>query len=165
MQQKKPWDGSLELQIAFEINNPGQGFYRRPYVAVWIEDKEGSAVRTLELWYQQGGRGIRWLRDLRAWMRGEQLRKLADGGDLATTVSGPTRQPGKYTVVWDGKDDQKRVVNQGEYTVCIEVAREHANPPYQLLRKSFPLTNRPLKGEVGSNTEIKSASVELRKKR
>lgn len=161
--QKKPWDSSLELLINFELSNPGQGGYRRPYVAVWIEDAEGSPVRTLELWFQQGGRGMRWLRDLRAWMRGEQLRKLADGGDLATTVSSATRQPGKYSVTWDGKDDQKKPANQGTYFICIEAAREHGT--YQLIRKGFPLANKPLKAELGGNVEIKSADIELRKKR
>lgn len=161
--QKKSWESSLELMINFEINNPGQGGYRRPYVAIWIEDKEGSPVRTLELWFQQGGRGMRWLRDLRAWVRGESLRKLADGGDLSATVSSPTRNPGKYSVVWDGKDDQKKPVTQGEYYVCVEAAREHGS--YQLIRKSFPITNKLLKAELGGNIEIKSADIELRKKR
>ena len=161
--QKKPWDSSLELLINFEINNPGQGGYRRPYVAVWIEDKEGSPVRTLELWFQQGGRGMRWLRDLRAWVRGESMRKLVDGGDLAATSSSPTRQPGKYSVAWDGKDDKKKPVAQGEYFICVEAAREHGT--YQLIRKSFPLANKPLKADLGGNIEIKSADIELRKKR
>lgn len=161
--QKKPWDSSLELLINFEINNPGQGGYHRPYVAVWIEDKEGSPVRTLELWFQQGGRGMRWLRDLRAWVRGENMRKLVDGGDLAATSSSPTRQPGKYSVAWDGKDDKKKPVAQGEYFICIEAAREHGT--YQLIRKNFPLTNKPLKADLGGNIEIKSADIELRKKR
>jgi FAD:protein FMN transferase len=160
--QNKPWDSSLELQINFELNAPAQGFYRRPYVAVWIEDKQGSPVRTLELWYQQG-RGVRWLRHLTAWMRGEQLRKLADGGDLSVTASSPTRNPGRYTVVWDGKDDQKKPVSQGEYAISIEVSQEHG--PYQLLRKSIPLTNKSLKADLGANVQIKSASIELRKKR
>lgn len=160
--QKKPWDSSLELLINFELSAPTQGFYRRPYVAVWIEDKEGSPVRTLELWYQQG-RGVRWLRHLSAWLRGEQLRKLADGGDLTTTASSPTRQPGKYSVAWDGKDDMKKLASQGEYFIAIEVAQEHG--PYELLRKGFPLTNKPLKADLGGNPQIKSASIELRKKR
>ena len=120
-------------------------------------------MRTLELWFQQGGRGLRWLRDLRAWVRGEQLRKLAEGGDLAATVSSATRQPGKYSVVWDGKDDQKKPVSQGEYFICVEAAREHGT--YQLIRKNFPLTSKPLKAELGGNLEIKSADIELRKKR
>ena len=69
-QTSKKWDTSLELAITFEVINPGNGRYRRPYVAVFIEDPKGKPVRTVELWYQRG-RGARWLRDLRNWYRGE----------------------------------------------------------------------------------------------
>ncbi len=158
----KPWDSKLEVQIGFEVFAPDQGFYRRPYVAIWIEDKQGKTVRTLNVWYQQG-RGNRWLRDLRVWMRAEQARRTADGDDISAAVSGPTRQPGKYSLIWDGKDNHRKAVEQGEYFVCIEAAREHGG--YQLLRKSFSFGIRPLKASLGGEAEITGATVELRKKR
>lgn len=40
----------MEFKVDFTIHDPGSGGrYRRPYVAVWIEDKDGFPVRTLVL--------------------------------------------------------------------------------------------------------------------
>jgi hypothetical protein len=161
-QTSKKWDSTLELAVTFEVVNPGNGRYRRPYVAVFIEDPKGKPVRTVELWYQRG-RGARWLRDLRNWYRGEVDRMNREGGDLASTMSGPTRQPGVYTVIWDGKNDAGKAVDQGMYSVNLEVAREHGT--YQLMRKDMDLTTKPLKVDLPGNTEVKSATFELRKKR
>ena len=70
----KPWDDAFEVVVNFEINLP-EGFrILRPYVAVWIEDKDGYSVRTLALWYQLG-RGVRWLRNLRRWTGSERVRR------------------------------------------------------------------------------------------
>ena len=33
--------------------------------------------------------------------------------------------PGNYTLTWDGKDDEGKLVKAGKYTVCVEAAREH----------------------------------------
>ncbi|MGC4044209.1 MAG: DUF2271 domain-containing protein [Armatimonas sp.] len=159
----KRWDDAYELLVQFEINTPEARRLLRPYVAVWVEDKEGVPVRTLLLWYQLG-RGVRWLNNLKRWVRGEKLRQLADGGDQTTNgaVTGATRQPGKYKVVWNGRDDQGKPVTQGTYTICVEAAREHGT--YQLLRKEVTLTNKPLKADLGGNIEIKTASLEYRRK-
>lgn len=156
----KPWDDRMELFVPFEINTPTGFRYRRPYVAVWIEDKQGASVRTLALWIQ-GGRGVRWLRHLSEWYQDEQTRQAAQGGDL-TNTSSATRQPGKYSVVWNGRDDQNKPVQQGEWTLCIETAREHG--PHTILRKALTLESRPLKVDLGSNEEIKSAAVEYRRR-
>jgi hypothetical protein len=78
-------------------------------------------------------------------------------------MSGPTRQPGVYTVIWDGKNDAGKVVDQGDFTVNLEIAREHGS--YQLIRKDMALTTKPIKIDLPGNTEIKSATFELRKKR
>ena len=53
-----PWGDAFELAVNFEINRPDAGGrYRRPYVAVWVEDKDGFPVRNLLLWVSQGGAG------------------------------------------------------------------------------------------------------------
>lgn len=160
--QGKPWDESFEAVVSIEINTQ-EGFrVMRPYVAIWIEDKDAYSVRTLSLWFQQG-RGFRWLNNLRRWVKGERDRQLADGGDLTTTVSSATRQPGKYQVVWNGRDDKNKPVKQGTYFVCVEAAREHGT--YQLIRKEVTISNQPLKLDLGGNLEIKSASLEYRRKK
>jgi hypothetical protein len=148
------WDAKMELEVAFEINNPGGFRYNRPYIAVWLEDTKGQPVRTLGLWYQTG-KGNRWLPDLKRWFQAN------DGNDLATTISGPTREPGKYKLVWDGKNDKKTLVDQGEYFVCIESAREHG--PYELIRERLEVAGTPFNKALTGNDEIKGVSVAYRK--
>ena len=43
------WGNEFELVVNFEINSPNAegGRHRRPFVAIWIEDKYGFPVRTL----------------------------------------------------------------------------------------------------------------------
>ena len=147
------WDGKMELEVAFEINQPEGGRrYQRPYVAVWLEDASGKPVRTLSLWYQ-AGKGDRWLPDLRRWFRGNDA--------LADVTSGPTRPPGQYKLVWDGKTDKKAVVDQGEYFLCIEAAREHGT--YQLIREKLEFATSPFAKSFAGNEEIKAASATFRK--
>jgi FAD:protein FMN transferase len=160
--QGKPWDEHFELAVNFEINLPEGRRILRPYVAVWIEDKDGYSVRTLTLWFQLG-RGVRWLNSLRRWLQKERQRQLADSGDLSNTVSSATRPAGKYQVVWNGHDDKNKPVAQGTYTLYIEAAREHGT--YQLIRKELTLGSQPLKGDLEGNLEIKSASFEYRRKK
>ena len=152
------WDADYELVIRFELNNPtaSRGF-RRPYVAIWAEDKDGFPVRTLTLW----GRG-RWVADLKRWHLGEQARKAVDTTDLREAISRPTRPPGKYEVVWDGTDNLGRRVDAGEYTLSIEAVREHGT--YQSISKKVNLAGKPFAEEFKGNVEIKSASFEYRRK-
>lgn len=157
------WDDHWEMEVQLEIAAQAGGFARRPYVAVWIEDKDGVPVKTLALWVQNTGRGPRWIPDLRRWYRGERLRQLADGGNLVATVSAATRMPGTYKLLWNGRDDQGKPVTQGTYVVCVEAAREHGT--YQLLRKEIIASRQALRAELGSNVEIRSATVDYRQRK
>lgn len=146
----------LPLEVQFEINQPDETRrYRRPYVAVWVEDKDGLSVKTLVLWLQ--ARGARWHPDLRRWYRDDQARRLLDDTNLIETVSRPTRAPGKYNVVWDGKDDAGQAVKPGTYTILIEAAREHGT--YQLIRQEVTLGDMPMDKTLTGNVEIKSARL------
>jgi len=159
------WATDFELIVNYEINRPPgvSGRYRRPYVAVWIEDKEGFPVRTLALWVSFGGAGpFQWLPDLKRWYKGDRDRKLLEKKEILFTVSRPTRQPGKYKVIWDGKDNNGKQLGGGDYTVCIEAAREHGT--YQSIRTQVTLANKPFTEELKGNVEIKSASIEYRRK-
>jgi FAD:protein FMN transferase len=172
-----PWNKELELLINFEINQPGsadidadgergggrRGRYRRPYVAVWVEDAEGRAVRTLSLWVSSGGAGpFQWLPDLKRWYQTDQDRKRTDKKEILFTVSRPTRPPGKYKVIWDGKDNNGKQLAGGEYTITIEAAREHGT--YQSIHKQVIIEGKPFTEELKGNVEIKSASIEYRRK-
>jgi FAD:protein FMN transferase len=176
-----PWNKELELLINFEINNPGdadgdegeeggrgkrgrgRGRYRRPYVAVWVENADGYPVRTLSLWVSSGGAGpFQWLPDLKRWFQADNDRKLKEKKEILFTVSRPTRPPGKYKVIWDGKDNSGKQLPLGEYTVTVEAAREHGT--YQSIRKQVVLEGKPFTEELKGNVEIKSASIDYRRK-
>ncbi len=158
------WEQDLELLVRFEINRPDgdNRRYRRPYLAVWIEDKDGLAVRTLTLWVQAGGSGPRWIPELRRWHRGDQVRRALDDTSLVDTTARATRLPGKYDVIWDGKDDRGQQLGAGQYTVLIEAAREHGT--YQIIQKSVTLAKEPFLEELKGNVEIKSATIAYRRK-
>lgn len=151
----------LELLVKFELNKPAQGQYRRPYVAIWLEDKDEFPVRTALLWMQTKQPGPRWHRDLLRWYRNEGVRKLVDDKDLIATISSATRNAGEYKAVFDGKDDDGKILPAGQYTLLIEVAREHGT--YQLIRHKVTLGEQPIaETKLKGNVEIKAASIEYR---
>ena len=123
------WNPAYELTVAVEIPQT-QGFgARRPYVAVWVEDKDHFPVRTLTVMFEKS----RWLNELRAWYRDDRLRALSEGTEILNSVTSATRSPGKYTFRWDGKDNAGRPVKEGRYTVLVEGAREHGG--YNLIKR------------------------------
>lgn len=155
-------DAPMELLVNFEVNQPDAERYHRPYVAIWVEDGDAFPVRTLLLWVLQSQKGQRWIPDLRRWHRADGTRRLADDKDLVATVSGATRNPGKYSVVWDGKDDAGAPVKPGKYTLYIEAAREHGS--YQLMKHEVAVGGEPFTAQVKGNEEIKGASLDYRRR-
>lgn len=146
-----------EMVVEFEIAKPSNARrYRRPYVAVWIEDKDGFPVKTLSLFLMQNNPGPRWHRDLRRWYLSDQLRRTVEELNVIETVSKPTRNPGKYKVVWNGHDNDGKPLPDGEYTLWIESAREHGN--YRLMKQKFDL-GTAFDAELKPNEEISFASV------
>ena len=81
---------------------------------------------------------------------------------LLETVAQASRRPGEYTLMWNGTDNAGQVVKPGEYTVYIEVSREHGT--YQLMRQRMTLGDEPASAELEANAEIGSASIEYRRK-
>lgn len=154
----KAWPKGFALQVDFEIKAPeatggrGRGGWKRPYVAVWMEDLTGSPARTLCLWIEDK----RWLRDLRRWNRAH-----AETPEFADKVSQATRKAGTYTLAWDGTDDDGRQLVPGTYFVCIEVVREHGG--YQLIRKEVELLQKPITLDLGSGAEVAKAGLSFGK--
>jgi len=113
---------AADLTATVEIPRLSSASYHRPYVAVWIETPDQTAVQTLAVWYQQTanseGDGTDWLKDLRTWWRkgGRALRMPADG------VSGATRAPGRHTVTASAA--RLRNLPAGQYNLVVEAARE-----------------------------------------
>lgn len=111
------WPKDFEVSIALSlIAPPGGNKVRSPYVAIWIEDSAGKPIRTVTVW----GNKPKYLRDLPDWWK-----FAGSDNTLVSAVTRATRRAGKYTVVWDGTDDKKEPVEPGEYTVQIEIHREH----------------------------------------
>ena len=155
-QKKKPVAAApaapkLDLLISLELATPEAGRYHRPYVAVWVEDKDHNYIKTIALWSEKP----RYLEDLRSWYRDSK----AATTNIAYTVSSATRSPGKYTLRWNGLDDAGKAVAPGNYTLFIEAAREHGT--YQLMRQEINLDGHSVqKFTLGGNTEIAGASLD-----
>jgi thiamine biosynthesis lipoprotein len=150
------WDPASELLITVELahfNSP----VRRPYVAIWIDNKDHEEVRTVALWQQKP----KYLPDLRNWYREDRLGSKAGGEGLVASVTSATRAPGKYTVKWDGKDNRGKPVKAGAYFVNIEAAREHGT--YQMMRQEMDFDGTPKSVTLAGGTEIASATLEYRK--
>ncbi|MBA2117378.1 DUF2271 domain-containing protein [Bremerella alba] len=145
------------LFVDFTIQRPQGGRYRRPYVAMWLEDADGFPVKTEVLWLQTEQPGPRWHRDLTRWYRNDRLRKTLENSDLIETISGATRGPGNYKAHFDGTDNLGKPLPVGQYTLCLEVAREHGT--YQIIRETLNWSDQPIaEKKVKGNVEVGAMS-------
>ena len=152
----KTWDPNYELGINLELATIEGMRVRRPFVAVWVVDEKKSPLRQVALWYNKP----RWLNEMRYWYSTYYDKFSTGAGNISSTTSA-TRSPGKYTLKWDGKDDDGNYVKQGKYTMYIEVAREHGT--HQLITQEFDV-RKQTHFDLTANTEVASASLDYRKK-
>jgi thiamine biosynthesis lipoprotein ApbE len=150
------WDLNYELAISLELATIEGMRVNRPFVAVWVVDETKKPLRQIALWYNKP----RWLNEMRSWYSTYYNKFSAGGGNISSTTSA-TRSPGKYTLKWDGKDDDGNLVKQGKYTVYIEVAREHGT--HQLIVQEIDI-KKQTHFTLPANTEVASASLDYRKK-
>ncbi|HEY4877172.1 MAG TPA: DUF2271 domain-containing protein, partial [Puia sp.] len=151
------WNNDFELVISLEINIQKQGFVKRPYVAVWIEDENHYPVRTVSVWHGSD----RYMPELKSWYLKYRSQYNSDK-NFDNSITSATRPAGKYTLKWDGKDDAGNFVKPGKYVVKIEVSREHGT--YQLMRQEIECDDAPKILNLTGNIEIASASLDYRKK-
>lgn len=144
-----------ELTINLELSK-FEGRFRRPFVAIWIENSNKETVRTLALWFNKP----KWLPDLKSWYSKNYASYNTSQSDI-TTISSATRPPGEYALKWDMKDDKGNVVPPGKYTVYIEAAREHGT--YQLIKQEIDCRNKSQIIKLKGNVEIMAASLEYKK--
>ncbi|WP_286238874.1 DUF2271 domain-containing protein [Neptuniibacter halophilus] len=118
-----------QVQIDFTLPQLQVAKYQRPFLAVWVERKgERRAVGTVSVWYDDK----KWLKDIRRWWRKDgRYQSELDG------VSGATRPPGDYQLIWHGEDQQGQALPDGEYTLYLEAVREHGD--HTLLKQKFTL--------------------------
>ncbi|WP_292062073.1 DUF2271 domain-containing protein [Brevundimonas sp. UBA7664] len=111
---------AADLTVSVEIPRLTVAAYHRPYVAVWIERPDQTAVRTLAVWYEVSNvaEGKDWLKDMRTWWRrgGRSLTMPADG------VSSATKAPGRHAVTVSGA--RLSSLPAGDYVMVVEAARE-----------------------------------------
>jgi hypothetical protein len=158
-----------EVRIAFEYvadttggptpkpGGGGRGGLKNPYIAVWIEDEAGADIRPISLNYSQ--RESRYLNELRRFSKAENARIDKGGKDLIATFSSATRQPGAYSVVWDGMAADGKPTPPGNYFLCIEASRERG--PYSLIREAITLDGKRADKVLADQGELKNASANI----
>lgn len=159
-EKKEPMKGELwpaDHQVKVQVELPtiaNTNKYRRPYVAIWIENAEGKPVRTLAVW----GQAPKYLKDLFDWW------KFARGDNaLIKAVTRATRGPGKYDLSWDGKDEKGNALPQGTYTLKVEVHREHGKHIVQ--SGKIECKDKAAKAVLEKNEETAATTVEYAKKK
>ena len=151
---------AADLELSLEIPRLTVAEYHRPYVAVWIENPDKTAVKTLAVWYDvklKNNEGQKWLKDMRPWWRraGRDMSLPADG------VSAATRAPGKHQVVFKGGAAPLGKLPAGQYNLVVEAAREVGG--VEVLRAPFqwPPKARATSSAQGSS-ELGAMSVTVK---
>ena len=151
---------AADLQLSLEIPRLSVAEYHRPYVAVWIENQDKSAVKTLAVWYDvklKNQEGQKWLKDMRQWWRraGRDMTLPADG------VSGATRAPGKHQVVFKGGSAPLGNLPAGQYNLVVEAAREVGGT--EVLRAPFQWPPKaPATSSAKGTSELGAMSVTVK---
>lgn len=154
--EDKLWDTKYELAITFEFNKI-EGNSHRPFAAIWVENENKESVRNLALWFNK----TKWVPDLRNWYRINGDSFKANKENFAS-VTGATRNPGKYTIKWDGKDDNGKYVPQGKYTIMIETSKEHGTD--EIIRQQMEFKKVAKKVTNSGNVEISNLTFDFYKK-
>jgi thiamine biosynthesis lipoprotein ApbE len=142
------WPDKYQLTIDITLKNQ-QGRRYRPYTAFWIVDEDGKAVRTIAVW----GNERKYLRSLSQWWA-----IAKDLPDMVKAVTRASRGGGKYTLAWDGLDDDGKPVPQGTYTLRIEVNRDKGSHIKDMSCK-IDCKDKPAKGSIDGNAEVDSVKV------
>ena len=114
---------AADLNVTMTIPALKVAEYHRPYVAVWIEKPDQTAVKTLAVWYDTKlakREGETWLKDMRQWWRraGREMKMPVDG------VTGATRAPGRHQVNFKSAANPLGNLPPGQYNLVVEAARE-----------------------------------------
>jgi hypothetical protein len=143
---------AADLSVSITVPRLSVAAYHRPYVAVWIERPDNTAVRTLAVWYEVSNtaEGKDWLKDMRTWWRrgGRALTMPADG------VSSATKAPGTHAV----RVPAARLSNlaPGDYVMVVEAARELGGREVVRVPFRWGAANT---GRASGSTELGAVSV------
>jgi hypothetical protein len=151
---------SLELVVTwtYEVTDSGRRLHN-PYVGVWVEDSAGVPVRIVHFEYQQG-KGRKWLKDMKRWSKADAELVAKGQQSTADTMTNATRSPGTYSVAWDGKDADGKLVPLGTYSVFVEAAREKG--PYQFVKTDLTVGNKPLSKDGVGEGDLTAVKLQLK---
>jgi thiamine biosynthesis lipoprotein len=136
----RPWPAGFQVRIDYVLPNKGARAYA-PYVAIWVTDEAGQLVRAVTML----GRKLDYVGENYVWWR----RYGRVRPQLVAAISRPTRPAGRYSVVWDGKDDMGRPAPQGRYTIHVEATREDGLHSYQSIELALGAAPARGTGEPG----------------
>lgn len=134
--------GAEQWVVDYQIPPLQAQRYFAPYLALWVARPDGTPVRQLLVL----GDRSRWLQSLPQWWR-------QYGRDDLPAIQGiarPTRLPGRYSVGWDGRDDQGRRVAPGPYLLQVEAARQAGG--HEFLSLPFDSSDAEAAGLTRSGT-------------
>ncbi|HTK35847.1 MAG TPA: DUF2271 domain-containing protein [Caulobacteraceae bacterium] len=138
-----PWPARFAVTVDYTLPQKEARAYA-PYVAIWVTDDDGKLVRGLAM---LGGKLDYVSENYIWWRRFGRARP-----QLVAAISRPTRRAGRYSVVWDGKNDDGQPVGQGKYTVHIEAIRENGLHSYQAMEVT--LGNDPVQAMAPPGEEL-----------
>lgn len=125
VQADNPWPDGYRITVDYTIPEQDTASYEYPYVVIWVTDAEKNLVRGLQL-----------LGDIPLWVEENYVFWRRYGRKqpaIVDTIAEPTRPPGEYSLVWDGKDMAGNPVSKGSYIIHVEASREHGGHQYESL--------------------------------
>lgn len=143
------WPNNFALNINYEIPRADGGDYQRPNVAIWISDGDRRLVRTLLVL----GDKPRWRESNYIWWR--RFERMSP--DAIQAIARPTRAPGRYTLAWDGRDEQGRAAPQGHYVLNIEASREHGG--HSITQIPLDLAAAPQTASANAEEEMGAVTI------
>lgn len=140
-----------DLTVEVEVPRLQSAEYHAPYVSIWIEKPDQTAVSTLSVWYDvklRNNEGLNWLNEMRTWWRkiGRSMTLPADG------ITGATRAPGRHTVTFRADNPALKNLAAGDYVIAIEAARELGGRE---------VVRVPIKWDGGAQTASGKGATEL----
>ncbi len=78
-------------------------------------------------------------------------------------MTSATRNPGRYTVIWDGRDDRGALVEQGEYFTCLEPVRQGSGDYFT--REPITLESTPFVAQMEPYGTFQDIELEFRERR
>jgi FAD:protein FMN transferase len=112
----------IDFSLEYNIPNIRDRSYERPYLSIWVSDADSRPIKNLLIL----GAEDRWARTNSVWWSRVGRRRVVP----ASNVTRPTREPGKYNLAWDGRDDDGNIILQGGYHLMVEASREHGGHTY-----------------------------------